>query len=325
VYNVDRRIVEAFKYFETGYDMFEKQKALGLFGAVDVIEDVASRLPVIFDSAAKGDIEVALVFAIQTSLWGNKMDLSLWPAYPSEPEQGVSSRFMFGPALEAGKAFILDDHTNEVVKYLIDTMKNLPHSEREISIIVDNAGYELVSDMILAHILLQLKVATKVTFHTKAHPTFVSDATTQDCYQHVDFLSWSTKPSTSAMAQCFKEYVRDKKFNFVDDTYWCQPLPMWDMPSHIRDRLARSKLVFVKGDANYRRLLGDRHWPLDTNPKMIFSYWHVPVCPLRTFKAELGCGITLDQKTRAENQDKDWLVSGKWGVVQIGGAGFNSN
>ena len=89
------------------------------------------------------------------------------------------------------------------------------------------------------------------------------------------------------------------------------------MPPNVRGRLSSSSIVFVKGDANYRRLLGERQWPLDTPAKQVLSYWPVPVCALRTFKAEIGCGVSKEYASRAEAADKRWLVSGKWGVVQL--------
>ena len=90
------------------------------------------------------------------------------------------------------------------------------------------------------------------------------------------------------------------------------------MPLHIQQRLAGSSLCVVKGDANYRRLLGEREWPLDMPAKDILSYWPVPVCALRTFKAEIGCGVSLQEQNRAKMDDEKWLVSGRFGVVQVG-------
>ena len=40
--------------------------------------------------------------------------------------------------------------------------------------------------------------------------------------------------------------------------------PMWAQPASLRSDLKQnSALVVVKGDANYRRMLGDRPWPFD--------------------------------------------------------------
>jgi Damage-control phosphatase ARMT1-like domain len=71
------------------------------------------------------------------------------------------------------------------------------------------------------------------------------------------------------------------------------------MPQRLRDEFSgksvanpdsgSSAMVFVKGDANYRRLLGDRTWPLDTPFGDVVSYFPVPVCALRTLKAEVSC------------------------------------
>ena len=78
----------------------------------------------------------------------------------------------------------------------------------------------------------------------------------------------------------------------------------------------------MKGDANYRRLLGEREWPLDSPASDILSYWPVPVCALRTFKAEIGCGISKTKREETEASDSKWMVSGRWGVVQLGGGGL---
>jgi hypothetical protein len=68
-------------------------------------------------------------------------------------------------------------------------------------------------------------------------------------------------------------------------------------------------------------LQGEREWQLDTAAKDILQYWPVPVCALRTFKAEIGCGITAALQLSAAEQDAKWKVSGKWGVIQLGGKG----
>lgn len=314
----DRRITEAFRYFETGYDCFAKQKVSGLLEALTPIEDVAARLPLLIKN---GQLDVALEIAVHTSLWGNKMDLSLWPAQTSAndastPTQASDKQPSYRAALEVGRPYILDDQTEAVVSLL----SNLPKGEEnEIGIVVDNAGYELVSDMMLGHTLLALGVATKVTFHTKAHPTFVSDATNEDCMGTISILKSTKSLHTPELASQWQQHVDEGRFEFVEDVFWCQPTAFWDMPERIQGKIARSKLVFVKGDANYRRLLGERQWELDTPAADVLSYWPVPVCALRTFKGEIGCGVSAEAQARAAAQDSKWLVSGRWGVIQIGG------
>jgi hypothetical protein len=42
------------------------------------------------------------------------------------------------------------------------------------------------------------------------------------------------------------------------------------------------------------------------------------VAPLRTLKAELGCGMGADKVAQARERDpSNWMVSGKYGVVQF--------
>lgn len=87
------------------------------------------------------------------------------------------------------------------------------------------------------------------------------------------------------------------------------------MPSDIIADLQQSTLCFIKGDANYRRLLGDREWPLSLPFGHVVSYWPCPVAPLRTLKAELGCGMAADKVQAAKDRDpKDWMVTGKYGT-----------
>ena len=90
--------------------------------------------------------------------------------------------------------------------------------------------------------------------------------------------SWER--ATASLCSRDKEYAKISAFEFMEDLFWCRPTAMWDMPDSIQDRLAGSLTTFVKGDANYRRLLGEREWPLDTPAADVLSYWPVPVCAL---------------------------------------------
>ena len=95
---------------------------------------------------------------------------------------------------------------------------------------------------------------------------------------------------------------------------------MWEMPEPLRSDLKnRCDLAFVKGDANYRRLLGDRYWDYTSPFKdVVGCYFPCPVCSLRTLKAEVGCGMEKEQVERAKGLDDEWMVNGRFGVVQFG-------
>ena len=95
---------------------------------------------------------------------------------------------------------------------------------------------------------------------------------------------------------------------------------MWEMPEPLRSNMKdRCDLAFVKGDANYRRLLGDRYWDYSAPfQDVIGCYFPCPVCALRTLKAEVGCGMDEKQVERAKKEGGgEWMVTGRFGVVQF--------
>ena len=92
---------------------------------------------------------------------------------------------------------------------------------------------------------------------------------------------------------------------------------MWELPSDLSQDLSRSDLIISKGDANYRRLLGDRQWDFTLPFHQVVDYLSVPLAALRTLKAELAVGLDLDQIRETYNQDPTWMVDGKWGVVHF--------
>jgi hypothetical protein len=72
-----------------------------------------------------------------------------------------------------------------------------------------------------------------------------------------------------------------------------------------------------KGDANYRRLLGDRHWPYTTPLADILCYLPAPLAALRVFKSEVAAGLKPGQPESLDRADPGWKTNGKWGVLQF--------
>jgi hypothetical protein len=70
--------------------------------------------------------------------------------------------------------------------------------------------------------------------------------------------------------------------------------------------------------ANYRRLLGDRHWRHDTPFAAAVGYFPAPLVALRTCKAGLVVGVAPEAEARAAAaHPADWLTSGRYGLVQF--------
>ena len=67
------------------------------------------------------------------------------------------------------------------------------------------------------------------------------------------------------------------------------------MPEELRRDLAQSSLVFIKGDANYRRLVGDCDWGKTSSFADICGYFHAPFVTLRTLKSEVIVGLEQDK------------------------------
>jgi hypothetical protein len=77
---------------------------------------------------------------------------------------------------EKTDALIINDIEN-VVEYL--SSKN----GVRIDIILDNSGFELFVDLLLADFLIQSGIAKTVVFHAKEYPYFVSDVVSP-CVSH---------------------------------------------------------------------------------------------------------------------------------------------
>ena len=56
---------------------------------------------------------------------------------------------------------------------------------RHITIVLDNCGLELCTDLVLAEMLLISGIAATITLYAKEHPIFVSDALPSDVHHHI--------------------------------------------------------------------------------------------------------------------------------------------
>jgi hypothetical protein len=89
------------------------------------------------------------------------------------------------------------------------------------------------------------------------------------------------------------------------------------MPANHYLELAQASLLINKGDANYRRWLGDRHWPMTTSPKDVLNYIPAPWLALRICKCNIAVGLEPGQPEALDYQDPDWLTNGNWGMLQF--------
>lgn len=306
-----RRVLEAVGYFrnrrgacrDSCRDPFGFQKREGLRVARDQIASLASAaqerltLPV---------SERILAQLIDLDLWGNQADLSLWPAEDGDKPDHATAE---------SAEFVLADDSTRASRHLLAISGNVA----QVDVLVDNAGFELVGDLIVADYLLSTQSASTVRLHLKPHPTFVSDAMIKDVYGTLAFLESVDAAPVRAFAHRLREHDAANRLRFEDNYFWTSPLPAWEMPAVLRKSLGRSDLVISKGDAHYRRLLGDLDWRFTDSFEAILSYYPAPLLALRTLKSELCCGLAKGQERVIAQQDPDWLTNGRWGLIQFRG------
>ena len=311
---VYRRLMQAIGYWTEGsagynYDPFIKQKRAGLETSAGSAEPMLTRIPGL-PKTSEG-----INLAASIALWGNKMDLSIWPADANNANMDV-----FSSILDKAHENLLHDDSDRLGEHC---EKLRAKGGGNVDIIVDNAGFELVTDLALAQHLVESGIAKCVTFQLKSHPTFVSDALEKDLLEHVEYyasLDIDAYPNSKKAGETWKNFLAEGKWKCNEDNFWVQPFAMWEMTEPLRtDMKERCDLAFVKGDANYRRLLGDCTWDY-TAPfeDVVGTYFPCPVCALRTLKAEIGCGMDADQVERAGKLDENWMTNGRFGVVHFG-------
>lgn len=115
-----------------------------------------------------------LASLVTTSLWGNAADLSL--------SAGAALTAAIGEAEGAGASRMLADDTAE----LCDALRTC--TGKEVIIILDNCGLELVADLLLVDGLLRLVGPSCVSLHVKDTPVFVSDVCPHDVKPTLEWI-----------------------------------------------------------------------------------------------------------------------------------------
>jgi uncharacterized protein with ATP-grasp and redox domains len=246
------------------------------------------------------------------ALWGNQADLSLWPAADEDDDEVEEADGDADETQRREEHLLVDDRPAAV-----DHLQRADGKAR-VDIILDNAGLELVGDLCLVDLLLSAGWAEAVHLHAKLHPTFVSDAVVKDVQETIQFLAAEPTTVVQQLGQRLEDNLAADRLHVHFHAFWTSPLPMWEMSADLQAQLQPAHLVVSKGDANYRRLLGDRHWPFTTPFATLAAHLPAPILALRTCKSEVVVGLTSDQPAALTARDSDWLVNGEWGVMQFG-------
>ncbi|MFN6496610.1 MAG: damage-control phosphatase ARMT1 family protein [Nostoc sp. DedQUE01] len=303
-----RLILDVTNYFSPGewqgIDPFELQKSQGLEASIDSIILLCDQVNNWLDNSQVDEEsnQTAFIALLYFALWGNRVDLSLWSAFEDD-----RSRF----DIQSQLAHILVDDTSQVKELLSNSQGG------RIDFVVDNAGFELVCDLCLVDFLLNSGLVNQIYLHLKPHPTFVSDAMMKDVHSTINFLAATSHQKVISFAQRLQKNIASGRLVLAEDYFWTSPLAFWEIPNPLKNELAKANLIIIKGDANYRRLLGDRHWDFTTNIADIVNYLPVPMVALRTLKSEVIVGLKPEVIEEVAKSDSSWLTNGQWGVVQL--------
>ncbi len=323
-----RRVQASFcgSVFWHGHDIFKEQKDTTFINSQTAVQDLAAQYIInIQRGQQKYDSELVrfkeFSDMMQVALWGNATDLSLLSRPTFEDLRSLQK--------QCSAAMVVDDDLDQVWSYM--TSPEYEASHRNIDIVLDNAGFELLTDLVLAVYLLDQGLAKEVKLHAKAFPWFVSDATPTDIESLMTMLrsrdNFPTREFLDPLCDRIAELMSTGKIAITQHWFWTTGSAFSEMPSRARDLLkylSRRDLVIFKGDLNYRKLTGDGLWlyttPFKTALGPLGAGSGLKILALRTNKADVCVGLKSEDQVRELDKEcpkGGWLRTGKYGVISF--------
>jgi hypothetical protein len=288
-----RRLLEATGFFRPGawqgIDPFAPFKDAELAGST--VDEEMAALDELPSLSAEKRAEVLLYAA----LWGNRADLS----------------FQITASGEAQSPTVIVDDSSQL-------WSALAMAERgRVCIMADNAGRELLPDLVLVDHLLTSGLAAEVVLYVKPFPYYVSDATTADVLATIERLRAAQGQEAGRIGGRLWEAMSRDTLVVRTHPFLCAPLPLRDMPADLRADLSRATATILKGDLNYRRLVEDRLWDATTPFAERVDYFPSPVAALRTLKSDVIVGLDKPAVAGLDATREPWRTSGKFGLIQV--------
>ncbi len=260
----------------------------------------------IMAAAAGMSWEEALPLLLHSSLWGNRLDLSTFEVDESRRKS------VFNRDSES----LLVDHTGSAASAL--------RSADCVHVLLDNAGPELVCDLLLVDCLLSRPDhagPSRIVLHAKKAPFFVSDATVRDTVQTVQSMASDTDALVAGAGQRLSDALAAARLTVRDHWFWNSALHFTAFPDDLKHDLAAADVLLVKGDANYRRTLEDRKWETSASLDELAGYFPAPFIALRTMKSELVVDVPKEAADRLSRLDPQWMINGRRGLIRFCRAG----
>ncbi|KAJ4500609.1 DUF89 domain-containing protein [Lentinula lateritia] len=255
------------------YDPFHAQKldvfaksGPSIYGIATIMHELESERSALESDPTK--LKVFFQEMIQMCLWGNATDLSLLTHMSLVDIENLQS---VGKDMQAArKKFIMRDDQEKAWDH-IQAVR-----DGRVDFVLDNAGFELFTDLVFADFLVTYTPnVSKVVFHPKLIPWFVSDVTPPDFKETIEFLL-------------------DPK-SFLSDIASSQPQPSVEQQQHLRELAGRLRRYVSEGvfelSVPSETSLGGRHTTAtpSTKESSLAQFWTAPVAywDMATYDQEL--------------------------------------
>ncbi|WP_207922273.1 damage-control phosphatase ARMT1 family protein [Saccharopolyspora terrae] len=287
-----RKLLAATGFFAPGpwrgVDPFAPMKRAELHNAAtDETLKALDELPHL--SAADRDAAV-----VQAAVWGNQADLAF---QLSTDASGATSGLVAGSPEEFWSLF---------------------GEPGAVHLVADNSAGELAADLVLVDRLLTTGRADHVVLHVKPNPYYVSDATPSDVLEVLNHLT-GTSGEAGDIGRRVQESLRAGEIAVRSHPFFCAPGDFSEMPDDLRADFASAAVTIFKGDLNYRRLVGDRHWPATRPFDEAVSYFPGPLAALRVLKSEVVVGLSAGTVSSLDEGEEPWRTKGSHALIQTSG------
>jgi hypothetical protein len=289
-----RKLLDAVGYFAPGpwqgIDPFEPFKSAELH-TTGLQDDLAALDELAALPAAEQDATL-----LAASLWGNRADLG----FQLSARHGRSD----------GGGALVADGSRRLWSMLADSAPGV------VCVVADNSARELVPDLVLADHLLNTGRARAVTLHVKPYPYYVSDATTADVTAALRRMVDAPGPAGRTGRRLWQA-MADGVLSVRAHPFYCAPWSYDRMPADLADEFAAAVVTIMKGDLNYRRLVGDRAWPATTPFEAATRYFPGAVAALRTLKSDVVVGLADEALARLDATGGSWRTGGTHALIQV--------